>query len=170
MNHEKRSPRPAATGRGHLAQGTAQTNYITDAAGILLERLDGVRETRANQWVARCPAHDDRRPSLSIKCIDDRVLLHCFAGCAVGDVLSRAGLRLADLFVKPSEHFRKPASRYERRRHDQARTALRALREEVFVVYVLAEQMSAGFALDPAERSRLRLAMKRLKTAAEVAA
>ena len=33
-------------------------------------------------WAARCPAHDDRTPSLSISDADDgKVLLHCFAGC-----------------------------------------------------------------------------------------
>jgi hypothetical protein len=32
-------------------------------------------------WVARCPAHDDRNPSLSLKDADGRVLVHCHAGC-----------------------------------------------------------------------------------------
>jgi putative DNA primase/helicase len=33
-------------------------------------------------WMARCPAHDDRTPSLSIRHADDgKVLVHCHAGC-----------------------------------------------------------------------------------------
>ena len=32
-------------------------------------------------YVARCPAHDDRRPSLSICDVDGKVLVHCHAGC-----------------------------------------------------------------------------------------
>ncbi len=33
-------------------------------------------------WTARCPAHDDRTPSLSIRHADDgKVLVHCHAGC-----------------------------------------------------------------------------------------
>jgi putative DNA primase/helicase len=33
-------------------------------------------------WTARCPAHDDRSPSLSIRDADDnKVLVHCHAGC-----------------------------------------------------------------------------------------
>src|SRR5262249_26871858 len=68
-------------------------------AAALLERLRGVRRTRLGQWIARCPAHDDRRPSLSIGERDDgRVLLHCFAGCAVGDVLRTIGLDYSALF------------------------------------------------------------------------
>jgi len=33
-------------------------------------------------WTARCPAHDDRTPSLSIRDADEnKVLVHCHAGC-----------------------------------------------------------------------------------------
>jgi putative DNA primase/helicase len=35
-----------------------------------------------NGWVAKCPCHDDRKPSLSIKEGEDgRLLMNCFAGC-----------------------------------------------------------------------------------------
>ena len=36
---------------------------------------------RGNGWLAPCPAHADRTPSLSIKGTNTRLLLHCFAGC-----------------------------------------------------------------------------------------
>jgi putative DNA primase/helicase len=32
-------------------------------------------------WMARCPVHEDREPSLSIRDRDGTVLLHCHAGC-----------------------------------------------------------------------------------------
>src|SRR5262245_52358234 len=35
----------------------------------------------AGGYMARCPAHPDRTPSLSIREIAGRVSLHCFAGC-----------------------------------------------------------------------------------------
>jgi hypothetical protein len=47
-------------------------------ADALLSRLDGVRPTGQDQWVARCPAHNDKDPSLSIAEKDDRVLIHLF--------------------------------------------------------------------------------------------
>ena len=54
----------------------------------LISRLDGVRETGSGKYLARCPAHDDRNPSLAIKDGDDgRVLVHCFAGCGTAEVL-----------------------------------------------------------------------------------
>lgn len=38
---------------------------------------------------ARCPAHDDSRPSLSIgDGVDGKLLIHCHAGCDFGDVLA----------------------------------------------------------------------------------
>jgi hypothetical protein len=50
-------------------------------------------------YMARCPAHEDRRPSLSITEGDDgRVLLHCHGGCTVDAVCQALGLTQADLF------------------------------------------------------------------------
>ena len=62
---------------------------------LLLSRLEHVRANRNGTWVARCPAHDDRSPSLSIATGDDgKVLLHCFAGCGAVDVVEAVGLEL----------------------------------------------------------------------------
>jgi hypothetical protein len=51
-------------------------------------------------WCCRCPAHDDRNPSLSIRAGDDgRALVNCHAGCTVDAVCGAIGLRPADLFA-----------------------------------------------------------------------
>lgn len=39
-------------------------------------------------WTARCPAHDDRDPSLSIRDADGKVLVCCHAGCDQRDVIA----------------------------------------------------------------------------------
>lgn len=65
---------------------------------IVLDQLDGVRESSGG-WMARCPAHEDRSPSLSVgEGTDGRVLLNCFAGCTAEEVVAAAGLQLGDLF------------------------------------------------------------------------
>jgi hypothetical protein len=50
-------------------------------------------------WRARCPAHADGTPSLSIALgRDGRMLLHCWAGCEVKAILAVLRLRWSDLF------------------------------------------------------------------------
>lgn len=46
-----------------------------------------------NGWMAKCPAHDDQNPSLSIRDSDGKVLLHCHAGCTQGDVIDALKVR-----------------------------------------------------------------------------
>jgi len=56
----------------------------------------------AGRWKARCPAHNDRSPSLSIRAGDDgRVLVLCRAGCALDSILSALKLARRDLFAGP---------------------------------------------------------------------
>ena len=51
--------------------------------------LGGVKPNGKDGWMARCPAHVDRSPSLSIKDADGgRVLVHCFGGCAPDNVIT----------------------------------------------------------------------------------
>ena len=50
-------------------------------------------------WHALCPAHDDRKQSLSISEAGGRILLHCHAGCAPKTIVQAAGLRMSDLFT-----------------------------------------------------------------------
>lgn len=67
------------------------------SAQILITRLTGVRNTGTDRWVAKCPAHEDRSPSLSITDREGRVLLHCFGGCETEAVLGAVGLRFSDI-------------------------------------------------------------------------
>lgn len=51
-------------------------------------RAVGARRSGAG-WQARCPAHHDRNPSLSIsEGADGRLLLHCFSGCSFEAILA----------------------------------------------------------------------------------
>ena len=58
----------------------------------ILSRLQGVKGG-GGQWSARCPAHDDKRQSLSISTgKDGRVLLKCHAGCSVDSICANLGI------------------------------------------------------------------------------
>ena len=64
----------------------------------VLDHLVGVRSSRRG-WVACCPAHADREPSLSIALGEQgQVLLKCFASCSVERIVEAMGLTLVDLF------------------------------------------------------------------------
>lgn len=66
---------------------------------LVLQRLPD-RRRAGKGWSARCPAHDDQNPSLSISEGDDgRVLLRCHAGCTAESICSALGLTVADLFA-----------------------------------------------------------------------
>jgi hypothetical protein len=58
-----------------------------------------VRQTGPNRWIAKCSAHADRSPSLTIREAEDgKVLIKCWAGCGAIDVLDSVGLNWAALF------------------------------------------------------------------------
>lgn len=65
----------------------------------IIEKLDGVKNIGSNRYKAKCPAHDDKDPSLVLtETSDGRILLHCFAGCPPINVLHAIGLEMTDLF------------------------------------------------------------------------
>jgi len=63
----------------------------------VLDRLEKVTGSKG-KWMACCPAHQDKSPSLAVTEADDRVLVHCFTGCDTQDVTAAIGLNVADLF------------------------------------------------------------------------
>jgi len=69
---------------------------------VVLTRLQGVRRN-GNGWMALCPAHADRKPSLSIDLRNDKILVHCHAGCSQGDVLAGLRIEAHELFLNTSD-------------------------------------------------------------------
>jgi hypothetical protein len=65
----------------------------------LLNLLERVSESQGG-WRARCPAHEDKNPSLSIDMGDDgRILVTCHAGCELPSIAKAIGLELRDFFA-----------------------------------------------------------------------
>jgi len=65
----------------------------------LLPRLNSVRPT-SRGYMARCPAHEDRHPSLSVSEGNRAILLKCWSGCNLQEITAAMGLRVKDLFFK----------------------------------------------------------------------
>jgi hypothetical protein len=139
------------------------------AAQRLLDRLDGVR-TRPVGWIARCPAHCDRSPSLAIRELDDgRVLVHCFAGCEVSDVLSAVDLTLADMFPKRMCNDSPQGGREARAalREIGWAAALGVLSREASIVLTVVNALARGV-LTAEHAARLETAVERIQLAREV--
>ena len=68
-------------------------------AQMFVDQLDKVVTKNSSEWLACCPAHDDKSPSLSIKeASDGRILVHCFAGCTAQEVVESVGFNMTHLF------------------------------------------------------------------------
>lgn len=132
-------------------------------ADTLLSRLDKVKRTGKGTWIACCPAHEDKRPSLSIRETDDgRILLHDFSGnCSAAEIVAAVGLDLSDLFPeRPAGHRHPPE-----RRPFPAVDVLRCIAFEALVVSAAAVTLLAGKPFGPDERERLILAASRIQSA-----
>lgn len=74
---------------------------MRDSLELVLEKLSELAcnpRQSGGQYAARCPAHDDRKPSLSVTHDGEKVLLKCHTGCDVEDILEALGLTSRDLF------------------------------------------------------------------------
>ena len=64
---------------------------------ILLPKLEGIRKS-GDSYMARCPAHDDSRASLSVsEGKEHPVVINCHAGCDRDLILDKLGLTWTDL-------------------------------------------------------------------------
>lgn len=130
----------------------------------VLSKLDGVRQTGQGRWLACCPAHDDKSPSLAIRDTDDgRVLLHCFGGCDTGEILQSIDLEFANLYQSTSHFHLAPV-----KRPFNASDALAALAFEVLFAWNCANMMANGETLPDSDRERLLISAGRLNAAREV--
>jgi hypothetical protein len=103
----------------------------------VLSRLKMVRRSRAG-WIARCPAHQDRSPSLSIREGDGgRILLHCFAGCTVEAICVALRIKLSDLFSRSGAVQPKPTAVREAEKQIQNLRSRLTPRERVLPVTVV---------------------------------
>lgn len=137
-------------------------------AETLLARLDQVRQTGADRWLACCPAHEDRHPSLNIRELPDgRVLVHCFTGCDIGAILAAVGLEFSDLF--PPRSVTETFLPAERRRFHAA-DVLVALEQEILVVTCAAGEIQRRGYLTDSELDRMGLASDRITGAMAYAA
>jgi len=140
------------------------------AINDLLNSLQKVKSTGRSKfgatWIACCPSHQDRRPSLTItEKPDGMVLMKCWAGCGAAEILSAIGMDYDALYPERTEaHSGKPI-----RRPWNPYDLLKIMAFEATVARICAADIVAGRALNEAETQRLKTAVRRLNNAAELA-
>lgn len=129
----------------------------------ILSRLDRVKG-RNGSFTACCPAHADRSPSLAVRETEDgRILLHCFGGCSVEQILGAIGMHMTDLFPDRVEYAKPERPRF------YAADLLRVIAFETTVVMVAAYDLSKGKKLSEPDMRRLEVAHQRIQSAMEAA-
>jgi hypothetical protein len=132
------------------------------SAADVIERLEGVHQCGVGRWSAKCPAHDDRSPSLSVRELEDgTVLVKCFAGCGAADVVAALGLKFRDLFPRrPADHRRKPSRSWL-----DARDVLACLATEGQVLAIAASDIADGRTFTAADADCIARAVRRVLNA-----
>lgn len=132
----------------------------------MLSRLKKVRRSGNNQFMACCPSHDDKNPSLSIKDAGDgRLLINCMAGCATEDVLWAIGMDWSDVLPPkaPTQTYKPEAQRI------YPSDALKVIQAECRIVMMAAFSLRKNKPMTEQDLARLELAMERINTAVEFA-
>lgn len=128
----------------------------------VLSRLEGVRQRQPGQWSARCPAHNDHGPSLSVReKPSGGVLLWCFAGCGAEDILAAVGLKWSDLFAPSDSYFAHSPAKNPKPLNDKQ--ALEMETDERTVIAIIASDMARGITPSPADCERVLKAAGRLR-------
>ena len=124
----------------------------------LLSRLEVVKATGPGRWIARCPSYQDRSPSLSIREVDGRILIHDFAGCSAADILAAVGLSLRDLFAD-----RPPCETPSKVVRVRLRDLIPLLRHEAHVIALVGADMLSSRTIEQNSWDRLAEAIRRIE-------
>jgi hypothetical protein len=121
-------------------------------AETLLDQLHKVRKHGPDSWMACCPAHDDKTPSLKIdEASDGTILVHCFAGCSAEEVMGAAGLKMEFLFPERDAHSFDDSPNYSPPRETRGEANL----AHVQIRHLTAEAMiDGGHRLTPDEKKQ----------------
>ena len=164
---------PYAYGGAHSVPNIS-ASFHTDN---FLARLDRVRQVGRDRWMALCPAHPERTPSLSIREKDGRILLYCFTRCNAEAIVSALGLSMRDLFSgpPPTADEARQVARERLKRETRARAQRRergALADRYRKLTAVVESLAARLAClpdgDPDENALTNLyhlALERLRAA-----
>jgi len=132
-------------------------------ADKILPLLDKVKPKGENSWMACCPAHDDKNPSLVITEKDDRVLIHCHSHhCSAADIVHAVGLEFSDLYP---EQIKVEGARPIKKKRFPAEAILEALADEFAITEIGLAVLANGGTLNEKAQARMKEASNRFTEA-----
>lgn len=89
---------------------------MAENINVFLQSFKNVKQTGPNQYICRCPAHTDKKSSLSIAYnpSEDKIALHCHAGCSTADILTEIGRTWADIMPTSENETPKPLKKWQK--------------------------------------------------------
>ena len=140
--------------------GASQSdNWNYNPANEVLNRLTNVKACGDKRWMACCPAHADKSPSLAVcEASSGNVLVHCFAGCHYTEVLDAIGMHPSDLFAESlSNDDPKKPSNYQ---------SIHGTAKEALICLIAGQTILKGEVLARPDLERLAEAVSKLRAAA----
>jgi hypothetical protein len=138
---------------------------MIDKVNGLLGKLQKVKSRGRDSWVACCPAHDDKSPSLKLDIKNNKILIKCWSGCSTEDILGAVGMDFHDIMPdKPIYHRSSPGKPTL-----YASDALRILKVESMIITLCASDIKHKRPIADEDYQRVLLAMERINAAMEAA-
>jgi len=123
----------------------------------ILARFSKVYQSGTDQYQCLCPVHNDKNASLGIKFQDDKVIMHCFAGCQTEDILKSIGLTWNDIMPNSVDDDWKPSHRIKFNPY----AVLKSMQDDYLYIMLSAIEIRKGNQLTEEDMDKLdKIAMK----------
>jgi len=126
---------------------------------VLTALGDSVRARGNGKWTAKCPAHDDRTPSLSIS-VDPNgtVGVKCWVGCTFEAIADSLSLKASDFFA---DKIKAPFT-FGAKMDYFTGEAIKALYDEILFIHIACNDIVSGRGIKKSDLARTEKAMGRL--------
>lgn len=124
---------------------------------VFLNRLNKVTQKGNGKWLACCPVHNDKSPSLGIDDDNGVVLIHCFGCGATGpEVADKLGIDISELFPPNNTDYENHTN--QSRKYFNSGHVIDALYDEILISTIIID----GIIKDPSQAAQVK---ERLVTA-----
>ena len=126
----------------------------------ILARFEKVYKSGDGEYQCLCPSHNDKNASLGLKFKEDKMILNCFAGCSMEQILNDSGLTWNDVMPDTLDTEFKPKTRI---RFSNPYGVLKATRDDLLFVALCSSSIRKGEKLIDSDNNKLFEITQRLK-------